>query len=76
VDLADKSLKDTGKDPRKSSKWFKKAEIGTRDLLRKMDAFEREMNFTDRGMLSQVKARVQRIHDNLLEGIMEGKKKR
>src|SRR5947208_432884 len=35
VELADASLKQTGKDPRRSSKWFKKAEMETRDLARK-----------------------------------------
>ena len=31
VDLAYTSLTKTGKDPRRSPKWFKKAEIETRD---------------------------------------------
>jgi hypothetical protein len=75
VDLAEKSLFETGKDPRKKSKWFKRTEIRTRDLLRKLEAFDREMNFTDRSMLAEVRARVQQVHDELLTGIMEGKKK-
>jgi len=37
VDLAFLSLNQTGKDPRKSSRWFKYAEIQTRGLLRKLD---------------------------------------
>ena len=41
VDLAYKSLTETGKNPRKSPKWFKKAEIETRDLLRKLDPSSR-----------------------------------
>src|SRR5690242_15432973 len=40
VELAYTSLKETGKDPRRSPKWFKKAEIDTRDLLRRLEAFE------------------------------------
>jgi hypothetical protein len=36
VKLAYTSLTTTGKDPRKSPKWFKKAEIDTRNLLRKL----------------------------------------
>ncbi|MBZ5625097.1 MAG: hypothetical protein LAQ69_41295 [Acidobacteriia bacterium] len=75
VDLAYASLTQTGKDPRKSSKWFKKAEMQTRDLVRKLDSFQQMMGFTDRPMLDQVKARVQQVHDNLLLGIMEGKHK-
>jgi hypothetical protein len=75
VDLAYTSLKETGKDPRKSSKWFKKAEMQTRDLARKLDSFEQTMGFNDRPMLEKVKARVQQVHDDLLLGIMEGKHK-
>jgi len=75
VDLAYKSLTDTGKDPRRSPKWFKKAEIDTRDLLKRLDAFDHEMSFSDRPMLEKVKARVQQVHDELLVGLMEGKHK-
>jgi hypothetical protein len=75
VDLAHKSLKDTGKDPRRSPKWFKRAEIATRDLLRKLDGFQQEMSFADRPMLDKVKAKVQQVHDDLLLGLMEGKRK-
>ena len=75
VELAYESLQSTGKDPRRSPKWFKKAEIDTRDLLRRLDAFENEMGFDDRPMLKNVKARVQQVHDDLLIGLMEGKHK-
>jgi hypothetical protein len=75
VDLADASLRQTGKDPRKSSKWFKKAEMETRDLVRKLESFQQTMGFNDRPMLDKVKARVQQVHDDLLLGIMEGKHK-
>jgi hypothetical protein len=75
VNLAFASLQKTGKDPRKNPKWFKRAEIGTRELLRKLDAFQREMDFADRAMLNQVRGRVQQVHDELLVGLMEGKHK-
>ncbi len=75
VDLALQSLNSTGKDPRKSPKWFKKAEIETRDLMRKLDAFEQEMSFSERDVLAKVKARVAQVHDELLLGLMEGKRK-
>ncbi len=75
VELANTSLTQTGKNPRKSPKWFKKAEIETRDLLKRLDTFEHEMGFNDRPMLEKVKARVQQIHDELLVGLMEGKRK-
>jgi hypothetical protein len=75
VELGYDSLTKTGKDPRKSPKWFKKAEITTRDLLRSMESFEREMSFNDRAMLEKAREQVQQIHDNLLTGLMEGKHK-
>jgi len=75
VDLAYTSLSQTGKNPRKSPKWFKRAEIETRDLLRKLESFEQEMSFAERPMLEKVKVRVQEVHDDLLLGLMEGRRK-
>jgi hypothetical protein len=75
VELAQTSLTQTGKNPRRSPKWFKRAEIETRELLKRLDAFEHEMGFNDRPMLEKVKARVLKIHDDLLVGLMEGKRK-
>ena len=75
VDLAYDSLKSTGKDPRKSPKWFKHAEIATRDLLKKLDTLQQDMNFQDRSVLSELKTRLQQVHDELLVGLMEGNKK-
>ncbi len=72
VALAMKSLQDTGKNPRKSPKWFKRAEIQTRDLLRKLDAFEQEMSVADRAMIADAKGTVQKVHEELLLGVMEG----
>jgi hypothetical protein len=75
VDLAFQSLKDTGKNPRNSPRWFKNAELATRDLARRIASFQDQMSYTDRALLDQVKARVQQVHDELLLGLMEGKKK-
>jgi len=75
VDLAYDSLKSTGKDPRKSPKWFKHAEIATRDLLKKVDTLQQDLNFQDRHLLDELKTRLQQVHDDLLLGLMEGKKK-
>jgi len=72
--LAETSLRETGKNPRRSPKWFKRAEIGTRNLVRKLDAFSQEMSYEDRDMVKPVRQKVQQVHENLLEGIMEGKK--
>jgi hypothetical protein len=75
VDLAFSSLSETHKNPRRSPKWFKYAEIQTRDLLRKLDTFQHDMSFQDRPMLDKVKEDIQQVHDKLLVGLMEGKPK-
>jgi hypothetical protein len=75
VELAEASLHDTGKNPRKSPKWFKRAENSTRDLLRRLDAFEQAMDVSDRPRLDTVKTKIQQVHDDLLEGVLEGKEK-
>jgi hypothetical protein len=74
VNLASESLKATGKNPRRSPKWFKQAEIATRDLLKRLDTLQHDLNFEDRSMLDKAKARTQQVHDELLLGLMEGKK--
>ena len=76
VGLAYEALKETNKDPRRSPKWFKSAEIATRDLLRKLDSFQNDMSFNERAGVDQVKAKVQQVHDDLLVGLMEGKKRK
>jgi len=75
VELAETSLHETGKNPRKSPKWFKRAESSTRDLLRRLDSFQHDMDAADRPMLDAVKAKVQQVHDDLLLGVLEGKEK-
>jgi hypothetical protein len=74
VELAQTSLKQTGKNPSRSPKHFKYAELKTRELLRKLDSFREAMSVTDRPAVDRVIATVQKIHDALLDGIM-GKNK-
>jgi hypothetical protein len=74
VELADSALKQTGKNPSRSPKHFKYAELRTRELLRKLDGLRDDMSVVDRPVVDRVIAAVQKIHDALLESIM-GKKK-
>lgn len=76
VDLAYNSLTETGKNPRKSPKWFKHAEMETRELTRRLEDFAQQMNFNDRAILDKIRARVEQVHDELLTGLMEGRKKK
>jgi hypothetical protein len=75
VELAYDSLAATGKNPRRSPRWFKYAEIQTRDLLRRLDTFTLDMSATDRDLLGKVKETVLEVHDHLLQGLLEGKTK-
>ena len=76
VDLAYNSLTETGKNPRKSPKWFKHAEMETRELTRRLEDFAQQMSYNDRVILDKIRARVEQVHDELLTGLMEGKKKK
>ena len=75
VDLAYQSLEQTGKNPRSSPRYFKSAEQETSQLARRIEGLQEEMSYTERPMLDKAKARVQQVHDDLLLGLMEGKKK-
>jgi hypothetical protein len=73
VGLAWDSLESTGKNPRNNPKWFKQAEIETRNLLKKLETLQHDMGFEERASLDPAKVRLQKVHDDLLLGLMEGK---
>lgn len=74
VELAYTSLLATRKNPSKSPKHFKRAEIETRSLLRRLDDFRDQMSVEDRDTADKARALLQKVHEELLEGIMGGKK--
>ena len=74
VELAYHSLTDTGKDARRNPKFFKRAELRTRELLRRLEGVREMVSFQDRGQVEVVRDRVAEVHDNLLKGIMSKKK--
>jgi hypothetical protein len=75
VALAYQSLEQTGKNPRSSPRYFKSAEQETSQLGRRIESLQQEMSYTERPVLDKARARVQQVHDDLLLGLMEGKKK-
>ncbi len=75
VGLAFDSLEQTGKNPRSSPRYFKSAEQETSMLARRIDGFQQDMNYDERPVLEKTKERVQKVHDELLLQLMEGKKK-
>lgn len=70
VDVAYQALEKTGKDPRRNPKFFKRAELRTRELLRRLDSMLQTVSYSDREPVEKLHARVAEVHDNLLEGIM------
>lgn len=74
VDLAYHSLEETGKDARRNPKFFKRAELKTRELLRRLDSLRQTVSFEDRALIEKVRDRVAEVHDSLLHGIMSKKK--
>ncbi|MBI1791708.1 MAG: hypothetical protein HYR60_29630 [Acidobacteria bacterium] len=75
VDLADASLRETGKNPSRSPRYFKHAEIKTRDLLKRLDALAHVMDFSDRALVVPLKEKIHQFNERLLEGIMGRKRK-
>jgi hypothetical protein len=74
VELSYESLKERGKNPRRSPKHFKRAEVATREMLRRLDGIETQFSVDDRPMLDKVKTRIQQIHDELLTSLFRKKK--
>jgi hypothetical protein len=70
VQLSIQSLEDTKKNPRRKSKYFKRAEIKTRDMLRETDALSQHMSYADRPMLESLRKQLHDANDELLRGIM------
>lgn len=74
VELSYQSLSETGKHPRSSPKYFKRAELGVRELLRRLKSIESEFAVDDRPMIHNLQQRLQRVREDLLNGIMSKKK--
>ena len=73
VDLAYQSLLGTHKEARRDPKFFKRTELATRQLLRRIEGMAESMSFEDRRMAETVRDRVAAIHENLLQAIMKKK---
>ena len=72
VDLSVDSLAATGKNARRSPKYFKRAEVRLRELLRRLETFKRDMPFDDRPALDDVLTHVGKKIDGLVEATLRG----
>lgn len=73
VELSYQSLEETGKNAR-NNKYYKRAEMRTRELVRRLDGLREMVGFEQRSMVEKVRERVAEVHDDLLKGIMSKKK--
>lgn len=74
VELAYQSLEETGKDARRSPKFFKRAEVRTRELVRRLESVRDAVGYEQRSMVERMRERVDAVHDELLQGLMAKKK--
>jgi len=74
VDLCYRSLQESGKNPRRSPKYFKRAEIHSRKLLRLLNDFRQQMSYTEREQIEALIKRVRQVQSDLLAGIMGSKR--
>ena len=74
VELSSDSLKATGKAARRHPKFFKRAEIKTRSLLKRLETLETDVELDERPVVTAAKRRVGAINDDLVLQIMTKKK--
>jgi hypothetical protein len=73
TEFALKSLEDMGKPPYKNGGNYKKAELRTREILRRIDALIKEASIDDRPAVEAAHARINAVHEKVLEGVMSKK---
>jgi hypothetical protein len=54
------------------SRHYKRAEIGSRKLLRELDGFRNEMSYLEREEIDKVIQTVQKVQSELLHAVMGG----
>lgn len=67
------TLEAMGKPPHKNAKNYKRAELRSREILRRIDALLRDSGIDEREFLKSARERVSAAHEKLLEGVMSKK---
>jgi hypothetical protein len=75
VELCVDSLQDSGKDARRSPKYFKKAEIGLRKLNRQLEDVRVALSADDRSPVAALLVYTHQVQEDLLLGIFTRRKK-
>lgn len=73
VELSYRALEDTGKAARRNPKYFKRAELRLRALLKRLDNLEHEISSEDREPVNAAKKRIGEVHEQILFEIMSKK---
>lgn len=73
VELAYQSLIESGKSARRNPKFFKRAELKTRELMRRLEGLAQAVDSDDRIFVESVRERVSKVHDDLIQDIMQKK---
>ncbi len=74
VELCVDSLEESGKNPRRSPKYFKRAEISLRKLNRQLEDLRVALSADDRAPVAALLAYTVRVQEDLLLGIFTKKK--
>lgn len=74
VDLSWDSLVESKKNPR-SSGGYKRAELATRQIARKLDDLKQTMSALDHELIEPIRTHVHDMHDRLLTAIMAKRKR-
>jgi len=75
VEDAHRLLFGTGRDPRKKPKGFKEAEIKLREFSRRLEDLRLSLPVDERPEVQKIEARLHKLHEDLLNGIMRVKRK-
>ncbi|WP_031498339.1 hypothetical protein [Bryobacter aggregatus] len=74
TELSLKSLEAMGKRPYQNTRNYKRAELRTREFLRRIDTLLKDASVEDRDALQSAHERVNAVHEALIEGVMSKKK--
>jgi hypothetical protein len=72
VDLSTDSLEATGKNARRSPKWFKRAEKRLRELDRRLETLQNDLSVDDRHLLDGLRAHISKKIDWLVSATLLG----
>ena len=73
VELSYQSLVERGDNPRRNAGPYKRGELSTKQLLRRLAAFRDEMSYMDRDRIDPVIERVDKVHSEFLRDVMGGR---